>query len=243
MSNKITAISDVIKTKRLILLSCLGIILLGSLGIGLSYQNKMDKEKESAIYFDEAWQQVITVVNDLSQQENKRYLPNDPKTKQVQQYFQQALETLDMLTLDFSRTTAGARAALLLVTIANQPELNAILADTNYLSLYTEEGYFDTLKKKHPKFWGAAIAMVEAVKAEQSGNFAQAITYYEEASKLDKQNYIQDYILISLARNYEILNDIENAKFYYQNLIDQFENSPWVNFAIAKVYLLSNIKS
>jgi len=240
MRNQVDNIGNIINNKRYIFLGILGVILIGALGISLYYQNSLDKEKEGSIFFDDAWQQVMTVANEVQQKVSIGYVYNVERDNQVKDLYKRSVDTLDMLTLDFSRTSSGAKSALLLVILSTQPEFKKILDDTNYMAVYNDDTYFNFIKKKHPKFWGAAISILEAIKAEQKGDFAKAITLYEISLKYDKKKYLHDYILISLGRNYDILNDIKNAMYYYNELLDKYPQSSWKNFAIGRVFLLKN---
>lgn len=232
----INAVMDTLIKKRIIVLSVLGAVLAASLAAGYIYQSRKDKEDEAADLFDEAWQNIAAVVQDV-QQPNHVHVPGDDHTVTVEKIYQRALETLDTLTLDYADTVAGARAALILIRISDEPTLKP-LQGTNQLH-YTVDGYLDEVKKKHPDFWGSAIYIAEGISYEKKGQFAEAIGSYESALKTDKKNYLSDYVLISIARNKEILNDVEGAVDAYQEMLDRFPLSSWGNFAMGKVYLLT----
>ena len=239
MSSKLERVMTVLIKNRIIVLGVLGGILLLSIGTGVLYQKKIDQEKEAGLIFDEAWQKVFAVVSDMQQQPNGTYALNHPNIPQAQALYKEGVMDINTLTLDYPNTIAGARAALLLAVIGKQAPLNTLLNDPDLTLAFATEDYFAIVKEKHPKFWGAAIAMTEGIQAEQTFDFAKAITFYQEALALDKANYITDYALVSIARNYETLNNKEKALEYYQQIEDDYPLSSWLSFAMGKVYLLS----
>lgn len=232
-------ILDVLVQKRKIVIVALGVVLLISLGAGYLYQTKLDKEKEASILFDDAWQKVYAVVSDMRSQPNQTYTAGHPNIPQVKKLYEEALNDVDLLTLDYRDTVAGARAALLVQSILPLSNLNILLDNQELIINLSSEEYLDPIKKKHPEFWGATIAIAEGVVAESEFDFATAIVYYEEALNLDKKEYLRDYILIALARNYEMLDNKEKAIEYYQKVETGYPDSVWLSFAMGKQYLLS----
>lgn len=239
MSNRFEKIMNGLIKYRMIVLGVLGAIILLSIGAGFVYQNKIEQEKEASNIFDESWQKVYAVVNDMQQYPNGVYPPNHQNLPQAQQLYKEAITELDVLILDYPSTVAGARSALLLAVVGKQASLNQLLNNPDLSSTFSSEGYFDIVKKNHPNFWGAAISLAEGIQKEQVFDFANAINNYEEALILDKKKYIIDYILISIARNYEALNNKEKALEYYQQIEDDYPDSSWLSFAMGKIYLLS----
>lgn len=225
--------------KRTIVLGVIGAILAIALLSGLLYQKKNDKSNEAAVMFDEAWQQVSIVMGDIQQQPNYTYLPGDQRGEQATALYRKGLANIDLLVTDYPETVSGARAAILYKSVIDIPYLNALIDDQDLLTRMKSSDYLSTLQKKHKNFWGVVIDVSEGVRKEQQGLHEDAIICYQKALKKDSKKYMSDYILIAIARNYEIRNNKTAAIEYYQKLINQYPNSIWINFAMAKVYTLS----
>ncbi len=228
---------DVLIKKRIIVLGVLGVILAGSFVGGYIYQSNIDKNKEASIIFDDTWQKLYAILGDIQSQPNQMYAPNHPNIPQVTSLYQESLSDLETLIFEYSGTTAGVRAALLVQMVLPLSNLNVLLSDQTVLGIL-EDGV-ESVKQKHPDFWGAMIAMNNGIIAEQTFDFASSLTSYKEALKLDKKNYLSDYIIIAIARNNEILGNKAEAIEYYQQIEDNYPESVWISFAMGKIYLLS----
>lgn len=239
MDSKVEKFFTVLIKNRMIVLTALGVIVVLSIFSGVLYQSKIDNEREANILFDDTWQKLYTVINDVQAQPNKMYSPDHQNIPQVKKLYEEAILDIDVLISEYEDTIAGARSALLVQIILSMSNLNVLLDDQTIVTSFSEEGYLDSIKDKHSNFWGTAIAMTEGMKAEQTFDFAKALQYYEEALALDKKNYLKDYIIIAIARNQEILGNKDKSIEYYQKIEKEYPQSVWLSFAMGKAYLLS----
>ena len=243
MSSKLENFLTVLIKNRIIVLLVMGGIALLSFGIGYMYQLKLDQEKEASILFDDTWQKLFTVANDLQQQPNQTYAPGHVNIPQVTVLYNEVLVDLDVLVSEYAGTIGGAKAAILVKTVKELYGLNILLADQTLITTFSTADYLDTVKEKHPDFWGAILAMMDGIDAEKTMNFASALTYYEKALELDKKNFLGDYIIFSIARNHDVLNNKDKAIEYYKKIETDYPESVWLSSAMAKAYLLSQANS
>ncbi|MGL4388976.1 MAG: tetratricopeptide repeat protein [Brevinema sp.] len=228
--------------KRTIVLGIFGAIIVASLVTGFMYQKKMDKSAEAANMFDEAWQKIVFVGNQVQEKSNYTFLVNDPQRDQVKSLYKEGMETLDVLISDYSDTIAAARAAALYLSIIDIPYLNVLLDDQELLERMKTSNYLDRVQKKHRKFWGVLIELGQGTRKEQQGQHEEAIALFKSALQKDHEKYMNDYLLIAIARNYEIKNNYTEAITYYQKVLG-VKNSVWSNFASAKIYILGQVSS
>ncbi|MGL4561516.1 MAG: tetratricopeptide repeat protein [Brevinema sp.] len=224
--------------KRLIVLGVFGAIIVASLGMGFLYQRKIDKSEEALVIFDEAWQKIGFVASKIQQNPNNPFPVTDPQTAQAKLLYTEGLESLDILISDYSETVAAARAASVYLSIIDVSNLNALVDDQELLNRMKSSDYLDRIQKKHKQFWDVLVALGEGTRKEQQGLHEEAIIFFQDALKKDNEKYMTDYILIAIARNYEIRNNNAEAIAYYQKVLP-FSDSVWNNFANAKIYLLS----
>ncbi len=228
---------DYLLRRRIVVLGILAAVLLLSLVLGFMYNSRVESETRARLLFDDAWQKVFVVLNEMQNQPEQRYTPDLPVYPQVKLMYQEAAMDLEALVYDYSDTVAAARAVLLIQTMSQLSNINLMLDDPSLMPSLVSQ--IDTVKEKHPDFWGSVIALNEAVLAEQKLDFTTAYDYYHEALSLDKQKYIADYILVALGRNQETLNNKELALEYYQRAVDEYPESVWLSFAMGKLYTLS----
>ena len=243
MSSKLENLLTILIKNRIIVLLVMGGIVLLSFGAGYMYQLKLDQEKEASILFDDAWQKLYMVANDLQQQPNQTYAPGHVNVPQVTVLYGEVLVDLDILVSEYAETVSGAKAAILVKTVRELAGLNILLTDQTLITTFATPDYLDIVKEKHPDFWGAILAMMDGIDAEKIFDFAAALTYYEKALKLDKKNFLGDYIILSMARNYDVLNNTEKAIEYYNKIETDYPESVWLSTAMAKVHLLSQANS
>ncbi|MGL5956916.1 MAG: hypothetical protein ACRC0X_10040 [Brevinema sp.] len=239
METKVESFLNSLIKKRVLVLAVLGGVLVLSFLIGYIYQSNTTKEREAAILFDDTWQKIYAVINDIQAQPNQMYTIESPTLPQAKNLYQQALNDLDILTTDYAGTTAGVRAVLLIQTILPLSNLNAIVDDPTILLSLGDSDYLESIKNKHPGFWGATLAMVDGINAEQRFDFATALDFYQQAMDLDKKKFLRDYIIIAIARNNEVLGNKDQAIEYYQMIEWDYPESVWLSFAMGKAYLLS----
>lgn len=239
MSLKLEKFLTVLIKNRIIVLLVMGGIVLLSFGTGYIYQLKLDQEKEASILFDDTWQKLYTVANDLQLQTNQTYTPGHPNIPQVTFLYNEVLVDLDVLVSEYPGTIGGARAAILVKMVQELYGLNILLVDQTLITTFATDNYLDTVKEKHPDFWGAILAMMDGIEAEKKIDFVSALTHYEKALKLDKKNFLGDYIIISMARNYDVLNNTDKAIEYYSKIEIEYPESVWLSFAMGKAHLLS----
>ena len=239
MSSKLENFLTVLIKNRIIVLLVMGGIALLSFGIGYMYQLKIDQEKEASVLFDDTWQKLYMVANDLQQQPNQTYAPGHVNIPQVTVLYNEVLVDLDILVSEYAGTIGGAKAAILVKTVRELAGLNILLTDKTLITTFATADYLDTVKEKHPDFWGAVLAMMDGIDAEKILDFASALKYYEKALELDKKNFLGDYIILSIARNYDVLNNTEKAIEYYNKIETDYPESVWLSTAMAKAYLLS----
>lgn len=232
MSTDVNSIIETLIKKRMIVLSVLGLIALSSLGAGYWIQTQQNREKEAANLYDRTWPNIYAVIGEMGNPESTA----ERRTTAANLY-KESIASLDTIILDYPKTVAAARAALLVVRIAEEPMLKQLLGTDAFEA--AQPGGLDLVKKAHPKFWSSVIHTAEAIRLEKQNQFAEANASYEAALASDKERFISDFLLVSIARNKEILNDVEGAVKDYQSLVDQYPSSPWNNFALGKIYLLS----
>ncbi|MGL5721210.1 MAG: tetratricopeptide repeat protein [Brevinema sp.] len=232
MSVDINSILDTLIKKRRIVMIVLIAFVVVAAGVGYVYQNKENRQKEAASLYDRTWESVYTVI---AEAQNPDTTPE--RMQSAASLYMENVSNLDTLVFDYPETVSGARAALLVVRIAEEPALVSFLG-TNKIEAAAENA-LETVKKNHPDFWGSAVAIAEAIRYEKTGRFAEANTSYEEALASDKKKFLSDFILVSLARNKEILQDREGALKDYQSVVDDYPDSSWNNFVLGKIYLLS----
>ena len=239
MSSKLENFLTVLIKNRIIVLMVMGGIALLSFGVGYMYQLKLDQEKEASILFDDTWQKLFTVVNDLQSQPNQMYAQGHPNIPQVTLLYNEVLVDLDILVSEYAGTISGAKAAILVETVKTLSGLNILLADQTLITTFVTADYLDVVRKKHPNFWGAILAMMNGIEAERQMDFAAALINYEKALELDNKNFLGDYIIISIARNYDVLNNTGKAIEYYSKIETEYSESVWLSFAMGKAHLLS----
>ena len=242
MSSKLENFLTVLIKNRIIVLLVMGGIALLSFGAGYMYQLKLDQEKEASILFDDAWQKLFTVVNDIQSQPNQMYAPGHPNIPQVTLLYNEVLVDLDMLVSEYAGTVSGAKSAILVETVKTLTGLNVLLADQTLITTFAAVDYLDIVRKKHPNFWGAILSVMNGIEAERQIDFASALIHYEKALELDKKNFLGDYIIISIARNYDVLNNTDKAIEYYSRIETEYPESVWLSFAMGKAHLLSQAK-
>ncbi|MGL5255022.1 MAG: tetratricopeptide repeat protein [Brevinema sp.] len=236
MSVDINSILDtLIKKRRIVMIVLGGLIVLASI-VGYIYQNKQNRQKEAASIYDRTWENIYTVI---AEAQNPNSTPD--RIQNVANLYIENISNLDTLIFDYPETISGARAALLVVRVAEEPALAPFLGSNTIESAATEA--LDKVKKYHPNFWSSAIAIAQAIRLEKTGQFAEANSFYEEALASDKKKFLSDFILISLARNKEIIQDSEGALKDYQSIVDNYPDSSWNNFALGKIFLLSQAGS
>ncbi|MGL4394158.1 MAG: tetratricopeptide repeat protein [Brevinema sp.] len=224
--------------KRTYVLAVLGGIVVLSLFAGIIYQRNMDKSAAAADIYDEAWQKVAFIAGEIQKQNNYTFLATDPTTAQIKTLFKEGMQSVDILITDYSGTISAARAAALYLSVIDVPYMMALLDDQELATRMRFSSYLDRVQKKHPKFWDALIDLAQGTRFEQKGQHDEAIELFKSALKKDNENYMNDYLLIAIARNYEIKNNSAEAVSYYQKVL-KIKDSVWANFASAKVYTLS----
>ncbi len=232
-------ILNVLIKKRAIVLGVLAVILAGSFFAGYTYQKNVDRKNEASVIFDDTWQKIYAILNDIQSQPDQIYTANSPSLPQARSLYLESLSDLELLIYEYSDTIAGARSALLVQTVLSLSNLNSILPDQTIL--LTLAAGIEDVQQKHPEFWGAVIAMNNGIIAEQQFDFAKALNMYKEALNLDKKKYLHDYIIIAIARNNEVLGNVDEAINYYQQIEDDYPDSVWLPFAIGKKYILSAV--
>jgi len=239
MSSKLENFLTVLIKNRIIVLIVMGGIIVLSFGIGYMYQLKLDQDKEASVLFDDTWQKLYTVANDLQAQPNQTYALGHQNIPQVTVLYNEVLVDLDVLVSEYAGTISGARAAILVEIVKTLSGLNILLADQTLITTFTADDYLDTIREKHPNFWGAVLTMMKGIEAERRMDFASALTHYEKALELDKKNFLGDYIIISMAKNYDVLNNTDKAIEYYKKIETEYPESVWLSLAMAKAHLLS----
>ena len=243
MSSKLEKLLTILINNRIIVLIVLGAIILVSFGAGYMYQLKIDQEKEASILFDDAWRKLYTVVNDLQSQPNQRYSPGHANIPSVKKLYNEVLVDLDVLVSEYTSTISAAKSAILIKTVITLSNLNILLDDQTLITTFKANDYLDIVRKKHSNFWGAIISMIDGIEAEKTIDFSAALKHYENALKLDKKKYLRDYIIISIARSHDVLNNTDKAIEYYKKIEIEYPESVWLSFAMGKAYLLSQSKS
>ena len=239
MSSKLENFLTVLIKNRIIVLLVMGGIILLSFGAGYMYQLKLDQEKEASVLFDDAWQKFFTVVNDLQAQPNQMYASGHPNVPQVIVLYNEVLVDLDILVSEYAGTISGAKSAILVEMVKTLPGLNVLLTDQTLITAFATEDYLDVVRKKHPNFWGAILEIMNGIEAERQIDFVSALTHYEKALELDKKKFLSDYIIISIARNYDVLNNTDKAIEYYSKIETEYPESVWLSLAMGKAHLLS----
>ncbi|MGL4676164.1 MAG: hypothetical protein ACRCWI_00665 [Brevinema sp.] len=240
---KIERFLNLLIKKRIIVFAVLAGVLVLSFLAGYLHQTQVNKNREANILFDDTWQKIYAIVAELQARPNQIYETNNPTSLQIKNLYQQALNDLEILTTDYVGTTAGVRAALLIQTVLPLSNLNSLLDDQTILASLGDSDYLESIKREHPGFWGAVLAMVDGINAEQRFDFAAALDFYRQAMDLDKKKLLRDYIIIAIARNNEVLGNKEQAIEYYQMIELEYPDSVWLSFAMGKAYLLSQQSS
>lgn len=86
----------------------------------------------------------------------------------------------------------------------------------------------------------APIALYNSgVCAEESGNFNNAIEIYESVTDKYSKSYPDiSRVIFSIARLYETTENYEKAGESYADLVDNYQNSGWTNFARDRIIYL-----
>lgn len=199
---------------------------------GYLYQNSLNKQREALHMYNEAWRQMVVVVQIM--QSSSNITPDF--TEKVQKIFEESESTLQLLVTDYAQTVSAAMAGLLLLS------LEVFLSGTpNILSYNKLSGQnLAMIQKKHPKFWRLALSFVNGINAERQGNTAVAIEQYKNVVEHDKRHYIVDHAVIAVARNYEMIQKYPEAVEWYTRIKKDYAHSLWLPIAIAKIHLLSN---
>lgn len=92
--------------------------------------------------------------------------------------------------------------------------------------------------KANPKSYTASIAYYNAaVCAEELGELSDAISFFEKATN-SKDFALVPQALFNMGRIALDMQDAENARVYFQKLVDTYSTDPWSNLAKSQLLAL-----
>jgi tetratricopeptide (TPR) repeat protein len=199
-----------------ILIAIFAVLIISVISLALFSSIKSSKNEESALAIEKIQNSYTEV---LGKSEEESYNAELDKI----------IESLDSVIKNYSSYYAEQRALFLKgdILFARKDFDKASEAYTSYA-------------EKFANTYLAPIALYNSgVCAEESGEFDKAINIYETILDKYKKSYPDiSRVIFSIARLYETTENYDKAFENYTELVDNYQNSGWTNFARDRIIYL-----
>jgi len=216
---------DFVIKNRVQLAIAAGIIVLAAIVSGVFYTNYQNSLENS----DTMYEQAVNIYN---------YLDSTTNSDQAASLMQSARNSLNLLSQEYPKSVAAARARLLLGRTyfmdyqqGHQDSLNMALSFYNAVCEEAPSDYYRTLG-----------LIGRATCYEEKKDYADASADYQLIATRYSSQGFTPMALIGLARIDELLDpgNISKAVALYKKVTDEYTNSLWTMYAKGRIYFLSD---
>lgn len=212
-------ITNFIQTNRIFLLVLLGVIIAFIIVFAIISEISKSTTEESTILVEQV-------------QQSFDQWSTETEEVEKQAIEEEILSEIDFILDKYPKKYAGQRALFIRGNLYFAKEEWNGAAESYAL-----------LAERFSKSYLAPVALINsAVAHEESGNVDEAIVVYESVlSKYRDVSPQTPYVLFTLGRLYESLDDSETARERYNEIINDFSTSSWTNLARNRIISL-NVK-
>ncbi|MEJ5284565.1 MAG: tetratricopeptide repeat protein [Brevinematia bacterium] len=205
------------KIQIIISASVVAVVLLGL--IVYAYFKTSNEEKSAQLY-DRA---IFTI-------QNLMYVTNETERNE---YYQQQINTLNMIVQNYPSTLGAIRARLFLGKIMYQTYTFSRNEEAMAQAISYYSGAYE---RSNIQFYKALALLGRAQCYEQKNDVAKAFEDYQEVYLKFKKEGFAPLALIGMARVKEMQNELETSIQLYKKVLSDFPESYWASFARGKVY-------